>query len=138
VIEMAFRNIADMKVKDLMTHGVVTIQMDVSILDVVKLLVSENIHAVVVVSDDGEAVGVISEIDIVKSFDEDFSKLMAKDIMSRNLKTVREDMKISDAAKIMKNNRIHRLLILNEKNKPIGILCAADIMRAINDIAKER
>ncbi|RLI93983.1 MAG: hypothetical protein DRO92_03475 [Candidatus Altiarchaeales archaeon] len=135
---MAFRNIADMKVKDLMTHGVVTIQMDVSILDVVKLLVSENIHAVVVVSDDGEAVGVISEIDIVKSFDEDFSKLMAKDIMSRNLKTVREDMKISDAAKIMKNNRIHRLLILNEKNKPIGILCAADIMRAINDIAKER
>ncbi len=138
MIRMVFKSIRDTRVKELMTHGVVTIGENARIIDVVRLLVVENIHGVIVVSDDRKAVGVISEIDIVKSFDEDFNEMKAGDIMSKNLRTIGDEERIEDAARIMKKYGIHRLLILDKDNKPAGILSVADIMKAINEVAEER
>ncbi|RCV65390.1 hypothetical protein C5S53_03990 [Methanophagales archaeon] len=54
----------------------------------VKLLVKEDISGIVVTAPDNEAVGVISEIDLIKVFDKDWDKLTAEDVMSSFVRTI--------------------------------------------------
>ena len=54
------------KVRDVMTRGVVTVPFDTSVSESAKLLVKGDISGIVVTAPDNEAVGVISEIDLIK------------------------------------------------------------------------
>lgn len=127
--------IENLKVRDIMTRGVITVPMDSSIREVIKTLADEHITGVAVVTPNGEATGIISEIDIVKVFNENIDKLTAEDIMSGNLKTVSAESTVIYAAEIMKKENIHCLVIVHEKGHlgiptpPVGILCVSDIIK---------
>lgn len=128
--------ITQIKVRDVMTRGVITVNMDTPIKETAKILVDEDISGLVVVAPDDEIMGVISEIDIVKAFEKDWDELTAEDIMSSSVKTIEPEMTLDDAAKIMKELNIHRLIILHgapgrTHDIPVGILCASDILKAI-------
>lgn len=57
--------------------------------------------------------------------------IKVKDIMKRNVITVDPDLMISDAAKIMTNNRIGSVIVLDKKMKPIDIVTDDDIVGII-------
>jgi len=123
------------RVRDVMTRGVVTASFDTPVSEIVKLLVEEDISGVAVTAPDGEVVGVISEIDIIKFFDQDWNKLTAEDVMSTFVRTIDPETTIKKAADIMRDLNIHRLLILHRApgrsyDVPVGILSASDILRA--------
>ncbi len=122
-------------VRDVMSRGVMVVPMDDSVRDVAKILVEEHIHGLVVVSPDEEIMGVISEIDIVKAFKGDWDKLTAEDIMTPHVRTIRPEMTLADAAEIMSDLNIHRLVVKpgvpgHAHDIPVGILCASDILKA--------
>jgi len=127
----------NLKVRDIMSRGVITVPFDSTLTEVVKTFAEENITGVVVVARDGAVMGVISEIDIVKVFDRDFDNITAEYIMSDPVKSISPDDTIQDAAEIMKNNGVHRLVIVHKKTRlsipamPVGILCASDIVKLI-------
>jgi predicted transcriptional regulator len=128
--------IKDKRVRDVMTRGVITIPMDTPIKKIANILIDEDISGIAVVSPDGEIMGVISEMDIVKAFAKNWEKLTAEDIMSSCVKTVEPDHTIAEAAEIMRDLNIHRLLVLprvsgRAHEVPVGILCASDILKAI-------
>ena len=54
-----------------------------------------------------------------------------KEIMKRNVITVDPTLTVSDAAKIMTNNRIGSVIVLDEKMKPIDIVTDDDIVGLI-------
>ncbi|MGB7001890.1 MAG: CBS domain-containing protein [Halobacteriota archaeon] len=123
------------KVRDVMTRGVVTVPFDTPVSESAKLLVKEDISSIVVTAPDNEAVGVISEIDLIKVFDKDWDKLTAEEVMSTFVRTINPEMTIKKAADIMRDLNIHRLLILHKApgrsyDVPVGILSASDILRA--------
>jgi len=122
-------------VRDVMTRGVVTVPFDTPVSESAKLLVKEDISSIVVTAPDNEAVGVISEIDLIKVFDKDWDKLTAEEVMSTFVRTINPEMTIKKAADIMRDLNIHRLLILHKApgrsyDVPVGILSASDILRA--------
>ena len=122
-------------VRDVMTRGVVTVPFDTPISESAKLLVKGDISSIVVTAPDNEAVGVISEIDLIKVFDKDWDKLTAEEVMSTFVRTIKPEMTIKKAADIMRDLNIHRLLILHKApgrsyDVPVGILSASDILRA--------
>ncbi|MDI6810649.1 MAG: CBS domain-containing protein [archaeon] len=122
------------KVRDVMKRGVVTVSFDTPVSEVARILVDKNVSGVAVIAPDGEAVGVISEIDIIKVFDQNWDTLTAEDIMSSFVRTVDPETSIKEAADIMKDLNIHRLLILSLSpayGLPVGILTARDILSAI-------
>ncbi|ODS36166.1 hypothetical protein BEH94_08470 [Candidatus Altiarchaeales archaeon WOR_SM1_SCG] len=125
----------NLKVRDIMTRGVITVQMDASVREVVKTLAEEHITGAVVVAPDGGVMGIISEMDVVKAFNEDIDKLTAEDIMSDHVKGIHPQSTIKDAAEIMKKEKIHRLVVVHEREhlgipqSPVGILCASDIIK---------
>jgi len=57
-----------LKVSDIMTHNVVTINHDVPVEDAANIMVSRKIGGLPVVDDKGVVVGVITETDIFKAF----------------------------------------------------------------------
>ncbi|MCD6209904.1 hypothetical protein DRN80_00295 [Methanosarcinales archaeon] len=121
------------RVRDVMTRGVITVSFDTPVSKIAKLLVRECISGIAVTALNGEVVGVISEIDIIKVFDKDWDRLTAEDIMSTVVRTIDPETTLRKAAEIMCDLNIHRLLILSLKpapGVPIGILTASDILRA--------
>ena len=121
------------RVRDVMTRGVITVALDTPVSEIAKLLVKEEVSGVAVIVPDGEVVGVISEIDIIKFFDQNWDNLTAEEVMSTFVRTIDAEMTIKKAADIMRDLNIHRLLILSlspAPGIPIGILTASDILRA--------
>ncbi|MBU0898435.1 MAG: CBS domain-containing protein [Nanoarchaeota archaeon] len=53
-----------------------------------------------------------------------------KDIMKKYVVTVNPELTLSDAAKIMTNNRIGSVVV-TQKNKPIGIVTNEDIVKVV-------
>ncbi|MDI6887010.1 MAG: CBS domain-containing protein [archaeon] len=122
------------KVRDVMKRGVVTVSFDTPVSEVARILVDKNVSGVAVTAPDGEAVGVISEIDIIRVFNQNWDTLTAEDIMSSCVRTADPETTIKDAAVIMRDLNIHRLLILSLSpayGLPVGILTARDILSAI-------
>ncbi|MGB2727072.1 MAG: CBS domain-containing protein [Halobacteriota archaeon] len=121
------------RVRDVMTRGVITVALDTPVSEIAKLLVEEEVSGVAVIVPDGEVVGVISEIDIIKFFDQNWDNLTAEEVMSTFVRTIDAEMTLKKAADIMRDLNIHRLLILSlspAPGIPVGILTASDILRA--------
>ena len=122
------------KVRDVMTRGVITVAYDTPVNEIVKILVRKDISGIAVTAPDNEAVGVISEIDIIKFMDKDWDSLTAEDVMSHFVRAIDPETTLRKAADTMKELNIHRLLVLSlspAPGVPIGILSASDILRAI-------
>jgi len=122
-------------VDDLMVKKVITIRADRSVAEVIKSMVSNDISGIVVVDFAGDMVGMISAIDVFKVFnesngtDKDF---LAEDIMTPYTMDIQPETPAEDAAKIMLENGIHRLVVTMSpsKKKPVGIISSTDILRA--------
>jgi len=118
-----------------MTRGVVTVSIRNTCKQVTKLLNKKDFSGVCVVGDDGKAIGVISNMDILKVIGKDkWENMTAESIMTSNLETVEPTSTLIEAANIMKTKHVHRLLILSEggvgiSQTPIGIVSVSDIVR---------
>ncbi len=126
------------KISDIMTRGVITVKLDASFKDVVKTMAENKIHAVVVVNDDGEFMGVISSYDIVKTLNETENpiSLTAEDIMTPKPISLSGNQNLKDAIEIMSKERIHRVLVISKhmgKLIPVGILSISDIIKFLSD-----
>ncbi|ODS42074.1 MAG: hypothetical protein MSIBF_01655 [Candidatus Altiarchaeales archaeon IMC4] len=123
--------IEEKKVSELMTHGTVSVPLDDTVADVVRVLAEGRVHGVVVTSKTGEAVGVISEIDIVKALGRDFNKIKVQEIMTPDVVFVSPQMSVKEAAGIMAQKHISRLFVVDEKKRPRGVFSITDLINEI-------
>ncbi len=121
--------------RDIMTRGVVTVPVTAKIKEIVSLLSKQGISGVAVIGNDGVAVGVISEMDILKVIGkENWKNITAESIMTYNIQMISPTCTLGEAAKIMREKGIHRLLVFSESGvgasqRPIGILSTSDIVK---------
>ncbi len=121
--------------RDIMTRGVVTVSMDATAKEIVAMLSKQGLSGVAVVSHEGEAVGIISEMDILKVIGkENWENLPAESIMTPHIEIVKPTSTLSEAARVMSEKHIHRLLVFSERGvgasqRPVGIISASDIVR---------
>ena len=73
--------------------------------------------------------GVISDGDIRRNINQLFEK-KAGEIATLNPITVTDDIFISEAIKIMNDHKIGVLVVINNKNEPIGITHIQDLLKA--------
>ena len=123
--------------RDVMTRGVVTVPMNATVKTIAAMLSKQGLSGVAVISEDGEAMGIISDMDLLKVIGkEDWENMTAESIMSAHIEVVKPTDTLGEAAKIMREKHIHRLLIFSEKGvgasqRPVGILSASDIVREV-------
>ena len=86
----------------------------------------------VIVTNNGRAVGIITERNILERIVEprlDPGTIWAKDIMSAPLVTVGPNDAVEEAAKIMAQKRIKKLPVV-DGDKIVGVISTSDIVRA--------
>ena len=121
-----------MKLSEIMTRDVVVIQPDDSLQSAAKKMKDLNIGFLPVC--DGETlIGVLSDRDItIRSFAEgmDPTIMLGRDMMTTPAIYCFEDQDVSEAAKIMEENQIRRLVVVSREDKRIvGVVSLGDVAR---------
>ena len=111
-----------MQIKELMKQPYV-VEKDVSLIEVAKLMSSRNIGSVLFVNK-GRALGIITESDLLKNFGR-HAKI--SQIMSKNIIGISPEQNVDEALKIMKENKIRRLPVVDKKKNLVGIISMTDI-----------
>lgn len=140
-----------------MTKNVICINAKDTILDAIKTFKEKNISGAPVLNDKEELIGIISDSDILKllecyPFPKSFSepsepieeqiddlrkaqKLVSQkkveEVMSKYPITTYPDADVSHVAAIMWLRKINRLPVIDEKNKVVGIITRADVLKAL-------
>ena len=121
------------RIKDIMHKGVITCAPDVPIQEVVRVVADTDVHAIIVVHPpEGTVAGIISHIDLLELYGKDLLQYTASDVMTAGVIDIGIDAPVAEAAKIMLEKGIHRLLVSEETpegKKPIGVVSTTDIIR---------
>lgn len=120
-----------MKVGEAMTLEVQYARPEDTVQRAAGLLRDLGVGLIPVVSD-GAVVGVVTERDLAVRFVAeglDFSGTTAADIMSRDVLTVYEDQEAAEASELLENGRADVLVVLDRKNKLVGVVTPGDLAR---------
>ncbi len=119
-------------IKEIMISGehVPVVKENASIKDVILEMTSKRLGATCVVDNKGFLTGVITDGDLRRLLEKtmEIKDLTAKDIMTKNPKIMQEDLLASFALQQMENFKITAMIIINESNKPIGIVHLHDLI----------
>ncbi len=100
---------------------------------VVYVISSKRLGVAVVSDENNRLKGIITDGDLRRALERYGNKLFdmkAKDIMTKNPKTIRRDALAAKAANIMENNSITSLVVVDDANKIEGIIHLHDILKA--------
>jgi CBS domain-containing protein len=143
-----------MQAKDLMTKKVITVDPDAPVSKIAKLLLDRRVSAMPVIDATGAIVGIVSEGDIMRRPETgtdrpsswwlqlvqgpnenamDYVKshgIYAKDVMTREVTTVKEDAPLAEIAELLEKRGIKRVPVMRE-GKLVGIISRADLLRGL-------
>jgi CBS domain-containing protein len=125
------------KVDQWMNKNVVTITREHPVVDAADLMRKHNIGCVVVVDND-EPIGIITERDIVRKVmakRKDPAQTIVEEIMSINIVTVDSGMDIKDVSDKMCKFNIKKMPVVDNR-KLRGIVTSTDIVRVLADFNK--
>jgi CBS domain-containing protein len=121
-----------MKLNEMMTREVIVVQPDDSLQSAAKKMRDHNI-GFLPVCDGDELLGVLSDRDItVRALAEgmDVNIMLGRDMMTSPAIYCFDDQDVSEAAKIMEENQIRRLVILSRETKKLaGVVSLGDLAR---------
>lgn len=122
-------------VMEVMSRNPASVEPQETIDLVSKLMKDKGIGSLIVVKK-GKPVGIVTEKDIVAKVvakDAKPSEVKVKEIMSSPVKTIHPHDSIEDAAKLMAESSIRRLVV-SEKKKLVGIITENDILKIWPDL----
>jgi arabinose-5-phosphate isomerase len=121
-----------LSIKEIMHKGenIPVVKEDASIKDVIFEISSKRLGSTTVVDNNGKLVGVVTDGDLRRLLEKtmDIKNLKAKDIMTRNPKVMKDQYLASFALQTMENFKITTLIIIDDLNKPIGIIHLHDLV----------
>lgn len=143
--------------KDIMTKKVISASPDTPLLDAAKIISEHNFDGLPVIDTNGLLIGILTEYDlmtITSGFDASFLEKIVSSIHGKNpsgqkSKNISE-MKVSDIMnteplalqedttfdKLMQafiaHHRVNPIPIIDNKNKVVGIISRADVLRPLN------
>jgi len=143
-----------LRARDLMTPDVITVPPETPVLAIARLLADRGISAVPVVDAQGQAVGVVTEADLIRRLAGEADKpagwfaslfanqerdaehyarthgVTARDLMTSDLVAVDPDTLASAVAHLMEERGIRRVLVTQD-GRLKGIVSRADLLRAL-------
>ncbi len=125
-------------VRDLMHPGLITCRPDATLGQVSVMLTQHHVHALVVADRDGRPIGIISDYDLLAgewlSADAQslaaMRKLTAGELMSSPIDTIEAGMSLREAAHLLIENDINRLIV-TDKGIPTGVISTSDFVSSI-------
>ena len=131
-----------MQIKNLMSEDIITVDKDQNLSDALKLLRKHNVSRLPV-TNNKELVGIISERDIANKLGSSkyesmpASRLHISSVMVKDVFTVPKTMQLEDVAKLMLDNGIGSVPVMDDE-KMVGIVSKADFVTLATGIAFDK
>ena len=127
------------KVWEIMSRDPITVKPTESLLQACQLMFDNDIRHIIV-EDEGVVAGVLSDRDMLceLSLDKQFSEIDPNSvdyIMNADVITLGPHDSVLDAIHLMTEHRIHCVVIVNVRGKPIGIITDFDILTYLGDVS---
>lgn len=144
-------------ISELMNPDVVSARPGMTVAEVRKLLATHGISGAPVVDESGRILGVVSQSDLVRRTDQaptegesgrfftnvneyrdlanlprDLSDLAVESVMTEEVFTVPRDASAATGAGIMRERRVHRLLV-TDQGVLVGVVTSLDLLRVVED-----
>ena len=128
--------VAPRSVAELMTRDPIVVHVDTPLLDAAQLMEFYQVTGLPVIDWTGSVVGVISQIDLLharatSTLWRQWPGLAVRHLMTEPAVTVRSYALLDDAARLMEQHRIHRVVVVNVDDEPIGVLSLTDLVRSM-------
>lgn len=145
-----------MKVQEIMTKDVLTVQPETPVNDVARLMGARDVSGVPVVDEAGQVVGIITELDLlirntrleVPRFIQvlDLGRIplewpghvrermrhmlgtQARDVMTETVVTIAPDAEVEELAELMVKRRVNPVPVVDAEGRLVGIVSRADIV----------
>jgi arabinose-5-phosphate isomerase len=121
-----------LKIKEVMITGdrIPKVNLNTSIKDVIIEITSKRLGTTCVLEEDGKLAGIITDGDLRRLLEKtlDITGLYAKEVMTAKPKVLKSEFLASFALQQMENFKITSLVIVDEKNYPIGIVHLHDLI----------
>lgn len=121
-----------MQVADVMHYGAIWVEADTPVVQVSKLMQTENVGAILIGRND-RLVGIVTDRDIAcraVSSGKEWCNARARDVMTRRVIYCLDTDTLIAAARTMMRKKIRRLAVLTEKKRLAGMLGLGDIARS--------
>lgn len=143
------------RVSEVMARDVITVQADSSMAEAAQLLRDYDVSGAPVVDESGRCIGVISSSDFVDSKSEEstahghvahvatsvdptglqraevLNRETVRANMSSNVQSIRENLTIVEAGRILCQEHIHRLVVIDAHGRPVGIISSLDLVSTL-------
>ncbi len=132
-----------MIIKNLMSQELLTLELDDDLNKAKAIFDENNIHHILIIDEEGVLSGVINDRDMYKYLSPNIgtSKETYKDtsllqkkmhlIMARDVITAKKEQSLHEAVLLFHDNHISCLPIVDEDDKPVGIITWRDIIKVI-------
>ena len=101
--------------------------------DLIKLISEHKLGMAIITDDAGRLSGILTDGDIrrvVVKYSSDITNLKAKDVMTVNPKTVAQNDFAASALHLMEKYSITALTVVDDDNKPLGVVHIHDLLKA--------
>jgi acetoin utilization protein AcuB len=122
-----------LRAEQIMSSNVVTLSSSDRLKEARHIFENRRFRHVPIVSNTGKLVGILSDRDLLKNLNQQGIEkpLSIEDVMVKSVLTARPETEIRMIAKIMFDERIGALPIVDSDEKLVGILTRSDILRTI-------
>jgi CBS domain-containing protein len=149
-----------MKVADIMTTNVVTVDTDATILEAIRLMLQHQISGLAVTDKNGDLAGIVTEGDFLRRSETATQKQRSRllqfllgpgkladeyihasgrkvsEVMTHSVHTVTGDTSLADAVDLMERNRVKRVPVVKGR-KLVGIVSRANFLHALASIVTD-
>lgn len=123
-----------LKVENVMHAGdmLPSVQRGTSLRDALLEMTRKGLGMTAVLENNGSLAGIFTDGDLRRALDKGIDVRLASidEVMTAHGKTVHAEMLAAEALKIMEDNKISALVVVDEKNRPVGAFNLGDLLRA--------
>ncbi|MBM4123897.1 MAG: CBS domain-containing protein [Nitrospira sp.] len=121
--------------RDIMHAPVSLLSPEAQLTDAWTLMQTKGFRHIPIVSAEGRLVGIVSDRDLLR-FSRELGEGTAPpqrigQIMQTNVLTATLTTEITEIARVMLDERVHALPIIDDAHRPIGILTSSDLLRSL-------
>lgn len=109
----------------------ITIGIEATTKDVLKLMREFKIGGIPVVDKDEKLLGIVTNRDL--RFETEMDRPVSETMTSKNLITIRQGQETNNIAAILQKNKVEKLPVVDEHNKLVGLLTYKDIFKALDN-----
>jgi arabinose-5-phosphate isomerase len=123
-----------LRVEEMMVTGknIPIVQEHIPLTEAIVEMTSKRLGATCVVNENGVLRGIVTDGDLRRLLQRttDISNLRAEDAMTRNPKTIRKELLAATALEEMESFNITQLVVVDEQQRPVGMVHLHDLVKA--------